>query len=142
MKSIKPTILSLVPAPPITINLADGVVFGISDSAQLEVTLDLMGESPATAIVSLVILSPQLYLFDDGTKKKQYIISMNRHQMNALLEFKLKNLAYFPSSQPTFDVGIYTWEQSTGESIKRSDFAHIDVVVERPTELKFKKLSK
>lgn len=142
MKSVKPTILSLVPAPPILINVADGEIFGESDSVQLQVALELTGELPAIAIVSLEIISPQLYLFDDRTSKKQFIISITTQQMTVLLGFKIKNLAFFPGAQPTFDVGIYTWEQSTGESIKRSDFAHIDVTVVRPTRLKFKKLIK
>lgn len=142
MKSVKPTITGLIPAPPIVINVAEVEVFGESGNVQLQVDLELSGELPATVIASLEILSPQLYLFADGTSKKQYAIPMNSQQMTALLEFKIKNLAYFPVAQPTLDVGVFTWEQITGESIKRSHFANVAVKVVRPIRLKFKKLLK
>lgn len=142
MKSIKPTITGLIPAPPIVINVAEGEVFGASGNVQLQVNLDLTGELPATAIASLEILSPQLYLFTDGTSKKPYTIPMNTQQMMAPLVFSIKNLAFFPGAQPTLDVGVFTWEQATGDSVKRSHFANIAVTVVRPKKLKFKKLLK
>ena len=142
MKSLKPTITGIVPTPPIVIHVPDGQVFGESGSEQLQVQLSLTGELPATAIASLEILSPHLYRFADGASKRQYIIPMTAHQMTALLEFKIKNLAFFPNTQPTFDIGVFTWEQSTGESIKDSDFAHIAVKVARTVKLMFKKLLK
>lgn len=142
MKSVKPIISGLIPAPPIVINVAEGEIFGQSGNVQLQVTLELTGELPATAIASIEIISPQLYLFTDGTNKKQHSIPMTSQQMTAFLEFRIKNLAFFPGSQPTLDVGVFTWEQATGESIKRSHFANISVTIVRPVKLKFKKLLK
>lgn len=142
MKSIKPTITGLIPPPPIVINVADGEVRGESGNVQLQIDLQLTGGLPATAVASLEIISPQLYLFAEGTSRKQYIIQMTSQQITALLDFRIKNLAFFPGAQPTLDVGVYTWEQATGESVKRSHFANISVTVVRPTRLKFIKLLK
>lgn len=140
MKSIKPTITGIIPAPPIVINAAKGEVFGESGNMQLQVDLELTGELPATAIAALEIISPQLYLFIDGTHKKQYILPMTTQQTTAFLDFQIKNLGFFPGDQPTLDVGVFTWEQATGESVKRSHFASIAVTVVRPMKLKFIKL--
>lgn len=141
MKSVKPTIIGLIPAPPIVINVAAGEVFGESGNVQLQVELELIGELPATAIAVLEIISPKLYLFADGTNKKQYIIPMmTTQQTTALLEFKIKNLAFFPGAQPTLDLGVFSWEQTTGEIVKQSDFANIAVRVAHPKKMKFKKV--
>jgi hypothetical protein len=51
-------------------------------------------------------------------------------------------MAFFPSAQPTLDVGVFSWEQITGAGVKRSHFANIAVSVSRPSKLKFKKLLK
>jgi hypothetical protein len=142
MKSVKPTIIGLLPAPPIVINIAEGEVFGESGNVQLQVALELTGQLPAIAVASLEIISPQLYRFTDGTSKKQYNIPMNNQQTTVLLDFKIKNLAFFPVAQPTLDVGVFSWEQVTGDSVKRSHFANIAVTVVRPIKLKFKKLLK
>lgn len=140
MKSVKPEILGLSPSPPIIISLLDNQVFGESLPVQLEVLFKLTGKLPATAIASLEILNPQLYLFEDSTSKKQYIFSMTTKQNTSILEFKIKNLAFFPNTQPTLDIGVFTWEQSTGEIIKDCDFAHVAVKIERNNRLIFKKL--
>lgn len=142
MKSVKPAITGLVPAPPIVINVAEGQVFGESGNVQLQVALELIGELPATAVASLEIINPQLYSFADGTSKKRYTLLMSTQQMTAMLDFRIKNLAFFPNAQPTLDLGIFTWEQETGEGVKQSHFANIAVNVVRPKKLKFIKLLK
>jgi hypothetical protein len=87
MKSIKPIITGITPAPPITINIADREVFGASGRLQLIVDLELTRDLPASAIVLLEIITPQLYLFTDGTNKKQYQIGINAQQVTAQLDF-------------------------------------------------------
>jgi hypothetical protein len=138
MKTVKPDITDIDPPAPIVIDLPAGQVFGESGILQLQVNLELAGGPPSTVIASLEILSPQLYLFTDNRSKKRFSIQMTAPQMAITLEFQIKNLAFFPGTQPKLDLGVFTWDQETGENFKDSDFASITVSVVRPVRLRFK----
>ena len=137
MTYIQPDILGILPEPVIRIHLASNSPFGSSAEYQLVVKLTVTGANATMAIGKLVVLNPGLYRFTGNLPELRYNIPLQSNEQEVQLGFAIENKSA-TDPLPDLFLGLYTWEQQTGEGI--SDFDHIQcqVAIEAPKPITFK----
>lgn len=139
MQQIVPDIVNLLPSTTIDITPETGKTRGVSDSYQLIVSLQLVGDLPSTAVVTLDIHNANLYRFENGKAEKEFLIVMTQQTMRVQLPIRIMNLFFNPTgNQDPVQMACIAHEQASGPGFPRADFQQIAVAIHVPHKMNFK----